>query len=63
MLCGLKHSAMPIAIRVVEQGVFDKWMAAVKADNMEEAGKILAAAGPGDTSKKLADASKKQVAN
>ncbi|MFT7576973.1 MAG: cytochrome c oxidase subunit 2 [Alphaproteobacteria bacterium] len=56
VLCGLKHSAMPIAIRVVEQGVFDRWMAAVKADKMEDAGKILASAGNGDANKKIAKA-------
>lgn len=57
VLCGLKHSAMPLAIRVVEQDVFDKWIAAVKADNLEEAGKILAATVPTDATKKLANAS------
>ena len=56
VLCGLKHSGMPIAIRVVEQAVFDRWMAAVKADEMEDANKILAAAGNGDASKKVAKA-------
>lgn len=45
VLCGLKHSGMPIAVRVVEQDVFDKWMAAVKDDNLDEARKILTAAG------------------
>ncbi len=54
VLCGLKHSGMPIAIRVVKQDVFDRWMAAVKADEMENANKILAAAG--DPSKKVAKA-------
>ena len=44
VLCGLKHSGMPIAVRVVEQDVFDKWMAAVKDDNLDEARKILTAA-------------------
>ena len=63
VLCGLKHSAMPIAVRVVEQGVFDKWIAAVKADNLEEAAKILAAAGGRDASKKVANAASKQTAN
>ena len=42
VLCGLKHSGMPKAIRVVEQEVFDKWMAAIKADNLDEARQILA---------------------
>lgn len=44
VLCGLKHSAMPIAIQVVDKPVFDQWMAAIKADNSEEAAKILASA-------------------
>ena len=56
VLCGLKHSGMPKAIRVVEQSVFDKWIAAVKDDKMEDANKILAAAGNGDASKKIARA-------
>lgn len=30
-LCGVKHSAMPIAVRVVKQEVFDAWVAARKA--------------------------------
>jgi heme/copper-type cytochrome/quinol oxidase subunit 2 len=55
VLCGLKHSAMPIAIRVVEKGVFDNWIAAVKADKLEDAKKILAAAGAGEA-RKLAKA-------
>ena len=45
VLCGLKHSGMPIAVRVVEQDVFDKWMVAVQEDNLDEARKILTAAG------------------
>jgi len=48
VLCGLKHSAMPLAIRVVEKDVFDKWMAAVKADKLDEARQILADAGSKD---------------
>jgi cytochrome c oxidase subunit II len=63
VLCGLKHSAMPIAVRVVEQGVFDKWMAAVKADKLEDAAKILAQAGGSDPTKKVASAAPKATAN
>jgi cytochrome c oxidase subunit 2 len=63
VLCGLKHSAMPISIRVVEKGVFDKWMAAVKADKLQEAGKILADAGNLDETKKLAAATSKPAAH
>lgn len=57
VLCGLKHSAMPIAVRVVEQDVFDKWLAAVKEDKLDEARKILTAAGEqNDDNRKLASA-------
>jgi cytochrome c oxidase subunit 2 len=63
VLCGLKHSAMPIAMRVVEQGVFDKWMAAIKADKLEDAAKVLAQAGDNDRSKKIASAAPKAAAN
>lgn len=56
VLCGIKHSAMPIAVRVVEQPVFDKWIAAVKADNLKEAGEILLAADQPDQSQKVAKA-------
>ncbi len=62
VLCGLKHSGMPIAIRVVEQDVFDRWMAAVKADEMENANKILAAAGS-DASNKVAKAAASAASN
>lgn len=59
VLCGLKHSGMPIAVRVVEQDVFDKWLAAVKEDNLDEARKILAAAGEQDDARnKIASASR-----
>ena len=61
VLCGLKHSGMPIAVRVVEQDVFDRWIAAVKADEMENANKILAAAGA--ASKKLAKAATGAASN
>jgi cytochrome c oxidase subunit 2 len=58
VLCGLKHSAMPIAVRVVDQDVFDKWMAAVKEDKLDEARKILTAAGEQDgATNKIASAS------
>lgn len=63
VLCGLKHSGMPIAIRVVEKDVFDRWIAAVKADNQDDANKILAAAGTGEASKKVAKAPAGAAAN
>lgn len=56
VLCGLKHSAMPIAIRVVDQAVFDQWIAAVKEDRVEDAAKILAEAGRRDAATQLAAA-------
>ena len=31
VLCGKLHSAMPIVVRVVDQPVYDSWMAALKA--------------------------------
>ncbi len=59
VLCGLKHSGMPIAVRVVDQDVFDKWLAAVKEDNLDEAREILASAGTdGDAQKKIASAAR-----
>ena len=54
VLCGAKHSAMPIAVRVVEKDVFDRWTAAVKDRKLDEARKILSAAAKGVTVKKLA---------
>jgi len=59
VLCGLKHSAMPIAIRVVEKGVFDRWIEAVKGDNLQEARQILEAAAEQDEKRKLAQSDAK----
>jgi heme/copper-type cytochrome/quinol oxidase subunit 2 len=47
---------MPIAIRVVEKNVFDQWIAAVKADKLEDAKKILAATESDPETKKVAKA-------
>lgn len=63
VLCGIKHSAMPIAIRVVEQDVFDKWIAAIKADETDKAAKILAAVAEAERSKKVARADGNKLAN
>ncbi len=58
-LCGKDHSAMPIAVRVVEQGVFDAWAKAMKADDTDSAAKILIKASLDD---KAAKAKKKVAA-
>ncbi|MGH1417846.1 MAG: cytochrome c oxidase subunit II [Hyphomicrobiaceae bacterium] len=39
-LCGKDHAFMPIAVRVVDQATFDKWIEAMKADD-EDAAKAL----------------------
>ena len=44
VLCGAKHSAMPIAVRVVEKDVFDQWIAAAKSRDWNKAKEILASA-------------------
>ena len=41
VLCGKFHSAMPIVVRVVEQPVYDAWMAALKAKDKKKAQQIL----------------------
>ncbi|MBS0233379.1 MAG: cytochrome c oxidase subunit II [Proteobacteria bacterium] len=41
VLCGKLHSGMPIAVRVVEQPVYDAWMAALKAKDRKKAQQIL----------------------
>jgi len=41
VLCGKLHSAMPIEVRVVEQPVYDAWMAALKAKDSKKAQQIL----------------------
>jgi len=43
VLCGKNHSAMPIVVRVVEQGVYDQWIAAMKAKDTKKAKEILSA--------------------
>lgn len=43
VLCGKLHSAMPIVIRVVEQPVYDAWMAALQAKDRKKAAEILKA--------------------
>lgn len=41
VLCGKLHSAMPITVRVVDQPVYDAWIAAVKAKDKKKAQQIL----------------------
>ncbi|MFT3732322.1 MAG: cytochrome c oxidase subunit II [Hyphomicrobium sp.] len=41
VLCGKLHSGMPIAVRVVDQPVYDAWMAALKAKDKKKAQQIL----------------------
>lgn len=43
VLCGKLHSAMPIAVRVVEQPVYDSWVAAMQAKDRKKAQEILKA--------------------
>ena len=44
VICGKNHSAMPIAIRVVPQADFDKWVVAALAGDWKQARTILLAA-------------------
>ncbi len=43
VLCGKLHSAMPITVRVVEQPVYDAWVAALTAKDRKKAKEILKA--------------------
>jgi cytochrome c oxidase subunit 2 len=40
-LCGLNHAFMPIAVRVVAEGVFNEWVAAMQAKDRKKAHEIL----------------------
>lgn len=40
-LCGLNHAFMPIAVRVVSDGVFNEWVAAIQAKDRKKAREIL----------------------
>jgi cytochrome c oxidase subunit 2 len=48
-LCGLGHNSMPVAIQVVSQDVYDRWLEAAKGD-IEAAKKVLEASAGGATS-------------
>lgn len=58
VLCGKWHSAMPIAVHVVEQDVYDKWMAALQAKDKKGAAQILKADASARTNKSVAALSK-----
>lgn len=57
-LCGVNHAFMPIAVRVVNQGVFDAWVEARKADDEDKALEIIrqAAIEQGKAANQLASA-------
>lgn len=54
VLCGKWHSAMPIVVQVVEQDVYDKWMAALQAKDKKGAAAILKADAEAQRSKSVA---------
>lgn len=56
VLCGKLHSAMPITVRVVEQPVYDAWMAALKAKDKKKAQEILKADAERATNQSVATA-------
>lgn len=58
VLCGKLHSMMPIVVHVVEQDVYDKWMAAVQAKDMKGAGAILKADAEMHEAKSVAEVQK-----
>lgn len=55
VLCGRNHSAMPIAVRVVNDQAFANWVAAVKGRDMKKARGILLAATEGIEPRSFAD--------
>ena len=57
VICGKDHSSMPIAIRVVKQDVFDRWVEAAKSRDWDKAKSILLAGTPSATKQKLAQTS------
>ena len=54
-LCGSRHAFMPIAVRVVEEPVFNQWVATMKAGN-EDAARELISRATDDKATKLAAA-------
>lgn len=61
-LCGKDHAFMPISVRVVEQDVYDKWLAAMKEDDTEKAAKIIQASIKQAGANKVASVTAKSVA-
>ena len=58
-LCGINHAFMPIAVRVVSEDVFNKWVEARKADDEDAANAIIHEAALAlEQKKKLASATK-----
>ena len=56
-LCGKDHAAMPIAVRIVAEGVYTQWVAAMKAKDKKKARDIIQSAEAEETAvRKLADA-------
>ena len=55
VLCGHNHSAMPIAVRVVNDAVFADWVAAVKARDLKKARGVLQAATAGTEPRTFAE--------
>ena len=58
VLCGKLHSMMPIVVHVVEQPVYDKWMAALQAKDKKGAGAILKADAEAHATKAVAQVQK-----
>ena len=56
VLCGKLHSMMPIVVYVVEQDVYDKWMAALQAKDKKGASNILKADAEAHDRKSVAQA-------
>jgi cytochrome c oxidase subunit 2 len=56
VLCGKLHSMMPIVIHVVEQPVYDSWMAALQAKDKKKAAEILKADAAAHDTKDVAQA-------
>ena len=62
VLCGAFHASMPIGIHVVEEPVYQEWLAAQKAGDSEAAKKILFDALPNsDTAKAVASSGRPAV--
>lgn len=56
-LCGKDHAAMPIAVRIVAEPVYNNWLAAMKAKDRKKARDILQqAAAEEEAGRKLAEA-------